>query len=154
MKLEGSDLAALNDAQRLAVLEALVVGVVADGKVTPPEVHRFQEIVLELPWGLDRAVLAAMVKGAHERIAAMRSPAQVQDYVASLANRLPGAELRDKVVYTMATLMWSDGEVHPAEKGVLGLLVIAFGITSDRAAAIKAALNFTDAPAPPASRGN
>lgn len=154
MKLEGSDLASLDDSQRLAVLEALVVGVVADGKVTPPEARRFEEIVLSLPWGLDRAVLAAMVKGAHERINSMRSPAQVQDYVASLANRLPGAELRDKVVYTMATLMWADGEVHPAEKGVLGLLVIAFGITSERAAAIKAALTFTDAPAPATPRGN
>ncbi len=154
MKLEGSDLATLNDAQRLAVLEALVVGVVADGKVTPDEVQRFDEIVLALPWGLDRAVLGAMVKGAHERIRGMRSPAQVQDYVASLANRLPGADLRDKVVYTMATLMWADGEVHPAEKGVLGLLVIAFGITSERAAAIKAALSFTEQPAPPASTAN
>lgn len=148
MKLEGSDLTSLDDAQRLAVLEALVVGVVADGKVTAAEVRRFDEIVLSLPWGLDRAVLGAMVKGAHERIAALRSAGQVQDYVASLANRLPGADLRDKVVYTMATLMWADGEVHPAEKGVLGLLVIAFGITSDRAEAIKAALNFTDAPPP------
>lgn len=154
MKLEGSDLAVLDDAQRLAVLEALVVGVVADGKVTPDEVRRFDEIVLALPWGLDRAVLAAMVRGAHERIRAMRSPAQVQDYVASLAHRLPGADLRDKVVYTMATLMWADGEVHPAEKGVLGLLVIAFGITSERAATIKAALNLTDRPAPPASTAN
>lgn len=154
MKLDGTDLASLDDAQRLAVLEALVVGVTADGKVTAAEARRFDEIVLSLPWGLDRAVLGAMVKGAHERIAGLRSPAQVQDYVASLANRLPSAELRDKVVYTMATLMWSDGEVHPAEKGVLGLLVIAFGITSERAAAIKAALNFVDAPAPKAPSGN
>jgi hypothetical protein len=91
MKLEGSDLAALNDAQRLAVLEALVVGVAADGKVTPDEVLRFDEIVLALPWGLDRAVLSAMVKGAHERIRGLRSPALVQDYVDADVGRWRGS---------------------------------------------------------------
>ena len=46
-----------------------------------------------------------------------------------------------KVVFTMATLMFSDGEQVQAEKNVLGLFVVAFGITQERAAAIKAALH-------------
>jgi len=150
MKLDASDFAALDDAQRLAVLETMIVGMIADSRVVPAEIRRFDEIVLGLPWGVEREVLVAMISGARERLAAVKTPAQIQDYVVGLASKLPSAELRDKVVFTMASLMLSDGEFAPKEKNVLGLFVVAFGITSDRAAAIREALHIPARPAAPA----
>ena len=141
MHLDATDFAAMDDAQRLAVLEAMVVGMIADNKITPAEERRFDEIVLGLPWGVERAVLAAMIAGARGRLAALKTPDEVHDYVEALASRLPSQTLREKVVFTMATLMFSDGEQVQAEKKVLGLFVVAFGITSDRAAAIREALH-------------
>jgi uncharacterized tellurite resistance protein B-like protein len=140
MQLAAADFDHMDDAQRLAVLEAMVVGLIADNKVTPPEVRRFDEIVLALPWGVERAVLSAMITGARNRLAALKRE-EIDAYVTQLAERLPSQELREKVIYTMATLMFSDGEQVQAEKNVLGLFVVAFGITSDRAAAIREALN-------------
>ncbi|MBL0217331.1 MAG: TerB family tellurite resistance protein [Myxococcales bacterium] len=151
MQLDAHDFAAMDDVQRLAALEAFVTGVLADGKVTPDEVRRFDEIVLALPWGVEPAVLTAMVKGAQQRVAAITTLPEVTDFVASLAARLPSPELRDKVFYTMATVFSADGEVNRLETNVLGLFVVSFGITSDRLAVIKAAL--TDRPVvPPAPR--
>ncbi|HEU0032309.1 MAG TPA: TerB family tellurite resistance protein [Kofleriaceae bacterium] len=152
MHLEASDFAALDDAQRLAVLETMVIGLIADNKVTPAEIRRFDEIVLALPWGVERDVLVGMIKGAQQRLTSFKSPAEIHDYVAGLATRLPSPALRDKVVFTMATLMFSDGEIDTLEKNVLGMFVIAFNITSERLAAIKAALHVGGPPpAPPAS---
>ncbi|MGE0404063.1 MAG: TerB family tellurite resistance protein, partial [Kofleriaceae bacterium] len=140
MKLEASDVLAMDDGQKVAVLETLVAGVLADGKVTPDEVRRFDEIVMALPWGMDEPVLSALVKGTQQRVIALKSPADIQDFVASLASRVTSAELRDKLVFTMATVMAADNEVNQLERNVLGLFVLAFGITSERSAAIKAAV--------------
>jgi uncharacterized tellurite resistance protein B-like protein len=149
MKLRAADFAAMTDAQRLAVLEALIVGMIADGKVVPAEVSRFDDIVMTLPWGVEESVLKAMVKGAHARAMAVKTPAEVNDFVAGLAARLPSQELREKVVYTMATIICADGEVAQLEKNVIGLFALAFGITSDRLAAIRTALTGQTGPVPP-----
>lgn len=141
MHLAASDFAALDDAQRLAVLETMIVGLIADNKIVPSEIRRFDEIVLNLPWGVDRDVLVGMIRGAKERLTALKTAPEVHDYVVKLAARLPSPELRDKVIFTMATLMYSDGEIDQMEKNTLGLFVVAFNITSERIAAIKAAIN-------------
>ena len=141
MQLESADLEALDEGQRVAIIEAMLVALYADDKITPAELRRFDEILLGLPWGVERDVLVAIVKGAHHRLQTVKTPAQIQDYVAHLAAKLPSPALRDKVIFTMATLMLSDGELDRLEKNVLGLFVVAFGVTSDRAAEIREALH-------------
>lgn len=140
MKLEAADMLAMDDGQKTAVLEALVTGVLADGKITPDEIARFEELMVSLPWGIDEPVLKAMVKATQERVIALKTLANVQDFVANLAARLTSPELRDKVLFTMATVMSADAEVNQLERNVIGLFVLAFGITSERTAAIKAAV--------------
>jgi|GEM_PF-2929369 len=147
MHLDANDFSVMDDGQRIAVLEAMIAGMVADNRVTPSEIRRFDEIVLGLPWGVSSDVLVAMIKGAKERVIAL-SAAQVQDYVLKLADRIPTPQLRDKVVFTMATLMLSDGELAQVEKNVLGLFVLSFGITPERASAIREALHIPGKPAP------
>jgi uncharacterized tellurite resistance protein B-like protein len=141
MHLDAADFAAMDDSQRVAVLEAMVVGMLADAKITRSEVRRFDEIALGLPWGVEHDTLIAMVKAARDRIAELKTRDQIHDYVAKLAVRLPSPALREKVVFTMATLMLADGELAHVEKNVLGLIVVAFGITTERAAAIREALH-------------
>jgi uncharacterized tellurite resistance protein B-like protein len=147
LHLDANDFSVMDDTQRVAVLESLIAGMVADNRVTPPEIRRFDEIVLALPWGVSRDVLVAMIKGAKDRVLAVKA-AEVPDYVKALADKIPTPELRDKVVFTMATLMLSDGELAQVEKNVLGLFVISFGITSERALAIREALHILP-PKPP-----
>jgi uncharacterized tellurite resistance protein B-like protein len=140
VQLESDDVAAMDDGQKLAVLEALVTAVLCDGEVTPAEIRRFDEVVLALPWGLTAEVLEALIKGTQARVAALATLPAVTDFVANLAARLPSPVLRDKVVYTMATVMGADGKVAQREQNVLGLFVLSFGITSERVAAIRAAI--------------
>jgi uncharacterized tellurite resistance protein B-like protein len=147
LHLDGNDFSALDEGQRVALLECLIAGMIADNRVTPPEIRRFDEIVLDLPWGVSKDVLVAMIKGARDRLVAVKAP-DVPEYVKKIADKFPAAELRDKIVFTMATLMLSDGELANPEKNVLGLFVISFGITAERAAAIREALHLPPQPVP------
>ncbi len=153
MHLDANDFSVMDDGQRIAVLEAMIAGMVADNRLTPPELRRFDEIVLGLPWGVSSDVLVAMIKGAKDRVTALKAE-QVQDYVHKLADRIPTPALRDKVVFTMATLMLADGELAQVEKNVLGLFVLSFGISAERASAIREALHIPGKPVPaPAPAG-
>jgi uncharacterized tellurite resistance protein B-like protein len=140
LHLDASDFSAMDDTQRVAVLEAMIAGMIADDRITPAEARRFDEIVLALPWGVDHAVLTAMIEGAKDRLVALKKE-EVQAYVEALAAKLPSPELRDKVVFTMATLMLADGELAQIEKNVLGLFVLSFGISAERALQIREALH-------------
>ncbi len=141
MQLDASDFAALDDSGKLAVLEALMLVVYADGKVTPDEIRRFDGIVTALPWGVGQDVLKALLQGANERMATLTTPVAISDFVSNLATRLPGAALREKVLYTMATMAAADDVLHPFERNLLGLCVVSFNITSDRVKAIRAAVD-------------
>ncbi len=141
MQLDASDFTALDDSGKLAVLEALMLVVYADGKVTPDEIRRFDAIVTALPWGVGQDVLKALLQGANERMATLTTPVAISDFVSNLATRLPGAALREKVLYTMATMAAADDVLHPFERNLLGLCVVSFNITSDRVKAIRAAVD-------------
>jgi len=157
MHLDDTDFAAMDDAQRVSVLEVMIAGMIADNRVTPPEARRFEEIVLDLPWGVTPIVLQAMVKGARDRIMALQTREQVNEYVAQLAAKFPSPTLREKIVFTIATLMLADGELAQLEKNVLGLFVLSFGITAERANAIREALHLPGKPTvppPPADEAN
>src|SRR5688500_18285709 len=147
MKLDAADFSALEDPERLAILEALVVGVIADGQINATESRHFDELVLGLPWGFDREVLRVMIQGAHERLAGLTTPVEIHDYLVKLAHRLTSESLREKVIFTMAQLMYSDGDFNRAEKNVVGAFAVAFGIPSDRVAAINDALHGLATPA-------
>lgn len=143
MKLEPADLEAMDDGAKVAVLEALVAGVLADGKVTPQEVLHFDKVVGSLPWGMDRPVMEALIKGTQQRVAGMKTPPEVLDFVVGMAARIPTPALREKVIYTMCSVMVADGDVNKLERNVIGVFVLAFGITTERLAAIKSALTGT-----------
>lgn len=152
MKLEAADLKAMDDGTKLAVLEALVTGVLADGRVTPQEVDRFNSIIASLPWGMEKPVMDALVQQTQQRVATMKSPPEVLDFIVGMAARIPTPELRDKIFFTMASVMAADGDVNQLEKNVIGAFVLAFGITTERLAAIKSAIvghHVTPAPANP-----
>lgn len=150
MHLTAEDFGKLDETQRNAILETMVIGLIADNKVNPAEVRRFDELVLGLPWGVAQPILVSMITGARNRLVALKTPVEFQDYLVTVAKRIPTDEMREKAVFTMATIMFSDGHLDKLEKSILDLFVIAFGITSDRVSAIKAALHILP-PSIPAS---
>ncbi|HVV81576.1 MAG TPA: hypothetical protein VHE35_00810 [Kofleriaceae bacterium] len=152
LELEAADLASLDDGQKLAVLEALVTGVLADGKASPAELRRFDQVVGALPWGMEPAIVHAEIKGVSQRIASLRTPGEISDFILGMAGRLPSQPLREKVFYTVATIMFADGDANQLEQNTLGALVFAFAIPSERLAAVKQAVTGRTTPAPAPQR--
>ena len=146
VKLEAADIEGLDDTQKLAVLEALVTAVLADGAATQIELATFDRAVGALPWGMEREILEAEIKGVAQRISSFKSPTEISDFIIGMAARLPSQPLREKVFYTVATIMFADGEISKLEQNTLGALVFAFGITSERLAAIKLAVTGRSTP--------
>ena len=140
MKLEAADIAGADDSQKLAILECMMLAMFADGVVTPDELRRFDAIAEALPWGMERPVLVALLRGAQERMRTLSTGPAILDFVAGLAQRVTSQVLREKIVYTMATLAESDGKLHQFEKNILGVMVVSFNIPSDRVELIKAAV--------------
>ena len=140
MQLEAADLSAADDPAKLAILECMLLAVFADGQVTADEIDRFDAIVERLPWGMDKPVLIALVRGAQERMRTMSTPQAIADFVANIAGRVPSQALREKIVYTMATIAATDGVLHQFEKNLLGLFAVSFNLNSTRIAAIKEAV--------------
>ena len=141
MKLEATDFSAMDDAAKLAVLESLMLTIYADGVVSPDELRRFDQIVSQLPWGMEPPVLTALAAGAKARLAKLTTPVAIADFVAGVAARITALPIREKVVFTTATLAASDGKLHQFEKNILGLYSVSFGLTSDRIKEIKAAVD-------------
>lgn len=146
MHLDASDFASLDEPQRVALLETLVVALIADAKVTPAESRRFDEIVLGLPWGVDREVLTAMVRSARDRLVALKTQPEVLAHVAKLAKLLPDPALREKIIFSMATLLHADGELAKQETAILGLFAITFELKPERVNVIRAALHLPPLP--------
>jgi uncharacterized tellurite resistance protein B-like protein len=154
MRLEVAEFQALDEAQRSAFLEALVGMLTTDGNVSQQESALFDRIVGSYPWGVDREVMVAMIKGVGDRLKEVKTKPQAHDFVASIAARLPSPDLRDKVFFTIAAIAFADGTVNKAEVFTLELFQVSFGITSERLEKIKAALQGKPAPAPAPSSGN
>lgn len=140
MHLLPADLDAADDSAKLAILECMLLSIYADGVVTPQELTRFQGIVAALPWGMEEPVLVALLKGATQRMKPLTHPQAILDYVANLAERVPSPALREKIVFTMGVLAASDGALHQFEKNILGVVVVAFGLTRPKVEEIKAAV--------------
>lgn len=138
--LAPSEFAALDDGSKLAVLEALVAAVYADGKLAAAEVAHFDRIVERMPWGMDPPVVRALITGTAARVGALATSEQVLAFVETVADRLPGQAIREHVVAEMARLAVADGQLNQLEKNMLGVFVVAFGLTPERVVAIQAAV--------------
>jgi len=140
MQLTAADLAAADDPTKLAILESMLLAVFADGQVHSDEIRVFNRLAEALPWGMDKEVLTALIHGAQERMKALTNPTAISDFVIGIALRVPSQGLRQKILYTMAVLAAADGSMHSFEKNLLGLVAVAFNLTSDTVRSLKDAL--------------
>lgn len=146
MQLEAADLNAADDSAKLAILECMLLAVFADGKVTADEIQKFDQIAESVPWGMDKPILVALIKGAQERMKTMNTPQAITDFVANISTRVTSPVLREKIVYTMALIAATDGVMHQFEKNLLGLMIISFNLTTDKVKEIKAAVEAASPP--------
>jgi uncharacterized membrane protein YebE (DUF533 family) len=121
--LTSEDISELSDDQQKAILEALFLAVGIDREVDPEERTRFRETAEAVPWSLDSETIQATLKAARDRVANTTDQPAFLAWISSIADKLPGQELRTKVVRMMASLAMI-GDFDRNEKGLLNAFLL------------------------------
>jgi hypothetical protein len=137
------DLAGLTADQKAAIMESLVMAVLADGGASRAETARFDLEVDAIPWGMEAAEVKAGLEAARARIVQLAGEDVVIAYVKDAATRMPGEVLREKVFRAMASIMYSSREMTRPAAAVLAAYSSVFELPLDRMNAIKAAVKGT-----------
>src|SRR5262245_838497 len=131
LALEASDLNALNDAQKDAVLSSLFIALIADGEPSSEELAQFEQNIATLPWGKDRAQLQGVTRATLERLKQANDQGKFA-IVRELAANIPGDALREKVILDMASIVAADRVARMVERQTIGAFIVAFGLDPNR----------------------
>jgi hypothetical protein len=134
------EIQSLSSDQQDAILEALVVAVVADSVVGRDEIARFNSEIARIPWAQPKEAIMAKAQAAQARVIAQKTDAERIAFVKAIGARLPRGPVSEKTVGMMAMVMAADKELDTDEKTTLGAFALAMGITNERAVAIAASL--------------
>jgi len=135
--LTQDDLSSLSENQKVAIMEALMTGILADGKAKPEEIAAFDHQVEAIPWGIERARLKTLLEDVRHRVLTLKTTEQVVEFVKSLAERLPSPEIREKAFRGMLAEMVADDNLTVEEKNIIVLFANAFGLTVERLETIR-----------------
>ena len=115
-------------AQREALLDALVFAMMADSTIAPEEERALAQALEESGWESAQSV-EAFVEGSKMRVsAAMGTKESAQSYIEDISARLESAPLREHAYACAARIICADGEVADEERGLMSLYMKAFGL--------------------------
>lgn len=137
LELSSTELGALSEAGRRALVMALVAAVRADGRVDPREVMQLNALLPRWAWseaGVSEATVAGYFEQAEERIGALHSRRDVVQLGEDCGAALVSPSLREKVIRLMVALAYADGAFLPEEKGFLFAFNEGFGLPIERLA--------------------
>jgi uncharacterized tellurite resistance protein B-like protein len=145
------DLAHLTDDQKFAIMESLVIAVIADGQAPKVETDQFDLQVQGIPWGYDLPTVIQHMMTARATVMARAAAKEGIRHIEEIGIRLPGDTVREKLFRAVGAIMVADGQVNTPEMNVLGVFAGVFGIPKDRLDVIKADVmqaRVQDAPGP------
>ena len=122
----------LTPEQQDGILEALVIAVVADGKVGTDEIARFNIEIGKVPWTQPKEEILKKAQAAQARVLALANLDERRAMLKGIAARLPPGPITEKTLAMMALVMSADKNVNDQEMGTLAAFAAAFGITKDR----------------------
>src|SRR5688500_18374252 len=141
--LEEQDMRGLSEDQKVAIMEALVIAVFADGKAKPAEGAKFEAEVGRIPWGLPGDKVTAHLKSVKDRVlevARTHDQKGVTSMVENIAKKLPDADVRAKVFRTMTAVMGAGDGLTVAEKNAMIGFATVFELSLETLDEIKAAM--------------
>lgn len=128
----------LNESQRMALLEVIVLAMYADGVIALEELAMIGRVAGELPpfMGFDDAALQAAMSQAIRSVEAIASSDDAANFLESIASRLKHRVPREVAFGAALAVSYADGVVVGAEQNFLKDLITTFEISSDRAQTI------------------
>jgi len=146
-EMTAKDLVDLSEDQQVAIMESLVLAIVADHKTNPAETTRFDAELSAIPWKLEPPKVIEHILEIRDRVLAMKDTQEPIALIRRIAERLPDPSVREKVFRAMGSIMSADGTPNLDEKNMLITYARAFGLDGHQIEAIKADLAAAEAAA-------
>ncbi len=134
--LTKDELQTLTPEQQDAILEALVIAVVADGTIGQDEAARFEGELGKVPWTQPKEEMAKKAQAAQARVVALANDEERHAMLKAVAARLPPGPIAEKTLGMMALVMAPDKTVNGAGGKALAAFATELGVTTERLAAI------------------
>jgi len=134
------DFKGMGDEQNQAVVDALVAMIFSDANLDPVEAKEFDRQVRQLPWrwANDERAREKVIAAAREKVDALADQTAAKAFAQSVAQRLPGLAVREKVFGMCVAITMADKKIQAGEGRMLFLLSEAFGFDKARADALAA----------------
>lgn len=136
-EITGADTAGLDESGKVAIMESLILAVMAKGERPPEEIANFDKEAERIPWGLSNDELSTHMHAARDRIKGLEGDEAVAAFIATIAERVTAPSLREKVWRAAAYIAAASG-LEIQEKNYLILLANAFEMTVEQIRALKA----------------
>ena len=130
----------LSDAQKDAIIDVVIAGVLADGAVDEHEVSKFDSEIRKVALGRSESQMDDTIKTSFAKINAFESPEQAFGLVKSAADTLNDPVIREKTFALLMTVMYADQKMSPNEKTVLTVFATAFQIPLPKLAELSEAV--------------
>ena len=118
----------LSDAQKDAIIDVVIGGVLADGAVDEAEVAKFDTEIRKIAWGRSEAAMDEVIKASFAKINAFTTPEQAFELVKASADTLTDQTIRQKTFALLMKVMYADQKMSANEKTVLTVFATAFQI--------------------------
>lgn len=139
--LTDEDMGELDRDQKVAVMESLIMAVLAGGRLPEPEVVRFDAEVDRLGWGMEEAERSEELKRARHRVRQLSDDTATRSFIDAIAERLPARTIREKLFRAMGAIMGAESKLNQNERNVLMAVAVSFQLEVERLAEIKADIN-------------
>ena len=127
-ELTAEEMQGLTDAQKDAIIDVVIAGVLADGAVDEAEVGKFDSEIRKVAWGRTEAQMDEIIKASFEKINSFNSPEQAFALVKAAADTLTDQTIRQKTFALLMKVMYADQKMSANEKTVLTVFATAFQI--------------------------
>lgn len=134
------DLATLGPEQKSAIIEALVIAVLADGRAPAEETAQFDREVGAIPWGMEDPEVRRHLEAARRRLLELSDVEAANALVLSIAERLPTPALREKTLHAVANILYATKKMNRPGAVAFGAFASAFQTPQERLDAIKASV--------------
>jgi hypothetical protein len=136
-EITDADMGGVDASGKVAIMESLILAVMAEGQRPPGEIANFDKETERIPWGMDADKLSTDMHAARDRIKALDGDEAVAAFIGTIAQRVTEPSLREKV-WRAAAFIAADSGLSNQEKNYLILLANAFEMSVDQIKEIKA----------------
>lgn len=136
--LTEQDMGSLNEQQKNAIMDSLIMAVLSGGKPQDVVVAKVEDEIKSIPWGVEDDQLEGLVQQGRERVMASKGEEAVLKHLEGIATQITSQDIREKVFRAMLAVMSAEGQFTNGEIKLAVALGTAFQLPRERLDAMKA----------------